>query len=200
VPPADSLFPSYDVHVDLNVFPAAFWLDVNNDGKKDILAAPNAPRASENWSCAWYYKNVGLNNNVVLQFQTDTFLIDEMIDLGEGAYPAIADVSGDGLADLIVGNTGYYVSSSLKKSGLAYFKNVGTSAKPAFQLMDRNYMGVGNMQVNNLPIQSVAPTFGDLDGDGDLDMLVGDETGRLQYYSNTAGAGNAAAYTLTGPT
>ncbi|MDX2003345.1 MAG: T9SS type A sorting domain-containing protein [Chitinophagales bacterium] len=201
VPPADTMYPSYNYSVQMEVFPAPFCnLDVNNDGKKDVLVAPNLPRASENWSCSWYYQNISNDDTVRLDFQTDTFLIDQMVDLGEGAYPAIVDISGDGLKDLVVGNGYYFVNSTTKRSGLAYFKNVGSINKPVFELVTRDLANVSSLQIGNNYIQSAAPAFADMDNDGDMDMLVGNETGEIQYYTNTAGAGNQAVFSLTGPT
>lgn len=198
VGPADTTFPSYDTSINLTIYPAAFNLDVNNDGKKDLLVAPNAPRGSENTACVWYYKNISSNDTAHYHYQTDSFLVNKMIDLGEGAYPAFMDIDGDGLLDMLVGNTGYYVSSVYSKGGLAYFKNVGTINQPAFELVDRDYLHLSNLQVNGLYIQSIAPAFGDMDGDGDLDLIVGDGTGYLQYFRNDGGVGQPASFTQVG--
>lgn len=38
------------------------------------------------------------------------------------------------------------------------------------------------------------PTFGDLDGDGDKDMILGEYSGYMYYFMNTGGAGNDAIF------
>jgi hypothetical protein len=57
----DCDFPDYDVPYLNPEFPAAFWLDVNNDTKKDLLVSPNTPNRSENRENVWYYENTGTN-------------------------------------------------------------------------------------------------------------------------------------------
>lgn len=194
----DINYPSYDVPYNAAIFPACFYLDVNNDGKKDLLASSNSPKKSVNYNCSWYYENVGTGDTAVFSYVTDTFIVDECIDLGEGAFPTFFDYNGDSLLDLVVGNYGYFVTTGFYKSGLALFENVGTASQPEFNLVDRDYMGISNLLVDNISIHNVAPTFADMDNDGDMDMLIGDESGQLHYYTNTAGAGNTANFTLTG--
>jgi len=48
----------------------------------------------------------------------------------------------------------------------------------------------------NQPTLRLIPAFGDIDGDGDQDMLVGDYWGYLHYFENTAGIGNTANFIL----
>ncbi|MDX2003346.1 MAG: T9SS type A sorting domain-containing protein [Chitinophagales bacterium] len=194
----DTAYPSYDLPANMHIFPAPFMLDVNNDGKRDLLVSPNITRASVNTNCAWFYSNVSTNDTVRWQFQNDSFLVDGMIDLGEGAYPAFFDYDGDGLKDLVVGNYGYYSSPGNYKSGLALFKNTGSGSFPAFKLVTRDYVGLFNQLIDGKPMLNIAPSFGDLDNDGDDDLLVGDSSGKLRYFDNQA-IGASAAFILTNP-
>ena len=73
------------------------------------------------------------------------------------------------------------------------YKNTGTNTAPAFTLTDSDLANAG---YNNLGA-SLCPTFGDLDGDFDPDMIVGTETGELFYYENT-GSFTAHSYTYRG--
>ena len=58
---ADYNFPSNTTPTDVQLFPAAFYLDIDFDQKKDLLVAPNANNVSENENSVWYYKNLGSN-------------------------------------------------------------------------------------------------------------------------------------------
>ncbi len=195
----DTLFPSYDRSLQLPIFPAAFYVDVDNDGKRDMLVGPNTPKKGYNYNCSWFYKDVSTNNNVSFEFQTDTFLVDDMIDLGEGAYPAFVDVNGDDLVDLVVGNNGYYENTTSAFPGLALFINVGTATAPAFKLIDRDYLGLSTFLSGVAKLQTVVPAFGDLNGDGALDLIIGDHVGFVHYFRNTAAAGDSMKLVLDQP-
>jgi len=58
---------------------------------------------------------------------------------------------------------------------------------------------VSNINLNiatNAPMLRLAPTFGDIDGDGDEDMILGGDNGKIHFFENIAGAGNVANFVL----
>ncbi len=188
----DSIFPKNYINtsqVDLPMFPAAFFLDLNNDNVKDLVVSPNSTTLSgtENKQSSWLYTNSGSNNLLDLNLETKDFLQSEMVDLGEGAYPFFFDYNSDGLMDLVVGNYGYHNTSNDPTSSLALFENIGTNLNPTFNLIDRNWQNISSINLNiNLvkPALNLHPCFGDLDGDNDKDMILGDASGKLHFFEN----------------
>jgi hypothetical protein len=187
------LYPNYPNKgssnvIKLNSFPCTFNLDVDNDGFKDLLASPNTIAGSENYQSVWYYKNASSTPTVNFVLQKKNFLQEDMIELGEGAYPVLFDADSDGKKDLIIGNLGYYTINT-NKSKLAYYKNIGTTSAPSFSLISRDYQSLSTYN-----IYSMAPTFGDLDNDGDNDLIIGDNNGQLHYFENIAAVGLPAQF------
>lgn len=195
----DNFFPSYNVPVNLYSMPDVNYIDINNDGKKELLASPMdpTPTLTENFHSVWLYNNNGTTASPIFSFSKDNFLQEDMIDVGTASLPTLVDVDGDGLPDLIVGNYGYYDSSnkpsnvlhSYYHASLAYLKNTGTAQNPQFMLMTRNFANIAGMH-----LLGACPTFGDLDGDGAQDMLLGNSDGKLYYFHNHAGAGNPMSF------
>lgn len=171
--------------VDVSVFPAAFYLDVNNDGKKDLIVSPTGDGRSENTTGVWYYKNIGYDSLPNLQLQQQGFFQKTMIELGEGAYPVFVDFDGDGLMDIVTGNYGYFAGTNTYNGRLRAYRNTGTVAEPEYTLYAADF---ANLSSANL--DGITPAFGDLDGDGDLDLIVGEVNGRLHYYKNTGSVSN----------
>lgn len=185
---SNSLYPP-GKPVGMSIFPCTYYLDLNNDGSRDLVAAP-ALQGSENVNNTWLYTNSNTDNSPVLNYIQNNFLQEDMIDLGEGAYPAFFDQDGDGDLDLLAGNFGYY--GAPYSSRLAFFRNIGTASSPTFSLITNDYSSISSNGLLNL-----APAMGDLDGDGDTDLLAGDNSGRFSYFVNTGGTGNPAVFSPT---
>lgn len=187
-------FPGGENPVDLTVFPAGYFLDVTGDGLRDLIVAPNNPNTSENFDNIWFYKNVGMSDLPEFSFQQKNFLQEGMIDAGERSYPVFFDEDADGLMDIVIGNFGYFVASGEYDSRLTLLRNTGTTTEPAFGVADDDYGDLGQYGFNG-----IYPAFGDMDGDGDTDMITGDEDGNVHYFRNDAGAGNQADFALSQP-
>mgnify|MGYP000740069112 CR=1 FL=1 len=177
----DTAYPRNNTSVDVQTFPAAYYVDVDNDGVKDLIASPNAEAGFDNINGAQLYKNNGSNNNASLQYQGNDFLFKDMIDLGTNAHPLLIDVDGDSLNDLLVGNRGVFSRIGTYESRIAYYKNTGTKTDPAYTLITRDYLLLPSAFDTGL-----CPAAGDLDNDGDIDLLIGTESGKLYYYENQA--------------
>ena len=191
----DTTFPSNSVPADIYIYPASFYEDVDFDGVKDFIASPNSDNDTEDKESIWYYKNYGTNDAPLFYFQQKNFLQDETIELGRGAKPFLVDINNDELMDLIVSNFGEFdlsvpihYSSSIKS-----YLNIGTASNPIFSKTSDDFQNISST-LNQL---NLAPTFGDLDADGDLDVIVGDFDGNLHYFENTSTNPNQMNLTLS---
>jgi hypothetical protein len=178
---ANPNFPANSTPVSMQLFPAAFWVDVDFDSKKDLLVAPNAKNVSENETSILKYKNTMSNTNPNFVFETKAFLQEDMIEHGTGSIPVLTDLDNDGLVDLFVANYFSYKPTLAKESRIAYYKNTGTINNPVFTFIDNDFL---NLSQSGLGLRMV-PSFGDLNNDGKKDIILGLENGTLCYLQNT---------------
>ncbi|PCJ67478.1 MAG: hypothetical protein COA58_03940 [Bacteroidetes bacterium] len=139
------------------------FVDIDGDGDQDLMI-------SEYYGNLVYYKNTGTKSSP--QFtKSGTNMFGIVIPAQTYvAFPEFADLDDDGDLDLLLGQY---------DGALAYFENTGTATNPAF----------ANHVINPFDLDSAyyfaAPAFVDIDDDGDLDLLVGEYYGNIQFYKNT---------------
>ena len=175
--PENALMVSQETHfpenepVHLYSMPVPFFTDIDNDGVDDLLVSPFDPNpmACEGQNSVWLYLNRGTNQSPDFQLETKTFLQDQMIDVGKGAYPVLTDYDGDGLVDLTVKD--FYGQTTM-------FKNVGTAQQPVFEQIGTNVSD---------SLKWSARCYFDVDQDGQLDLVEGNVEGKLSFYK---GQGN----------
>ncbi len=144
--------------------------DFDNDGDLDMLMGGY-------YGSIDYYENTGTATSPIFSTpgQVNAFGLT-----GSYYYALLTtvDLDNDGDFDVLAGE--YY-------GNLNYFENTGTASAPAFAAV----------QVNPFGLSAAAnfsyPTFADLDGDGDMDLLVNEYYGNFKYYENT-GTASAPAF------
>ena len=172
---------------------AAFG-DLDGDGDLDLVIGivggfcSSTANLTEN---LYYLENTGTPAEPAYVERTSRLI--ESIDVGRASYPAFADLDGDGDLDLLVGSAYNPRADGPRRGGLFRFENTGTPTAPAYRLVDDDFLALDVDFAAHY-----APAFGDLDGDGDLDLLVGTFGGKMAYLENDGGTFTLAVEAIQG--
>jgi len=116
-----------------------------------------------------------------------------VIDVPGYSVPAMADMTGDGLEDLIVGQGD---GSNLGK--VRIYTNVGAAGAPAFDGYFFAQSAGNDLALTGSGCLGAAPRGFDWDADGLTDLIVGTADGRVLFYENT-GTPGAPAFAAASP-
>ncbi|MHB1049431.1 MAG: FG-GAP-like repeat-containing protein [Bacteroidota bacterium] len=140
-------------------------VDMDGDGKTDLIVSTVFP--TEGYDNLWHFKNIGTNQFPEYSLQTKNMI--PMIDGGSRSSVAVADYDGDGDQDICLATGGgeirIYVNTGSAHAALFSKDPALTISLPSF------YCTAGS---------------GDLDGDGDADLLIGDFAGSLRFFRNSS--------------
>ncbi|MFI5221417.1 MAG: FG-GAP-like repeat-containing protein [Bacteroidia bacterium] len=183
----DTMFPSNTVAANFINWPAAYYVDINNDGINELLVTTNNATSVKSVNNVWVYSNTGTNSFPIFNYQGNNFFVNqESIDLGTRSVPVLIDIDNDGDKDLIVATNGDYAQTANYNDRLVFYKNISSdSTKPVYILADTNFLMLSKDTIVNMH-----PTFGDLNGDGKTDLIIGDWNGRILYYTNQSSGTN----------
>lgn len=164
------------------------YLDYDGDQRLDIIVAledltdygwDNAFNSDGQWikgplhGYIYWIRNTATHEAPVYEKPVQLNAAGKPIDLYGRPSPNFCDFDGDGDLDLICGEF---------LDGFTYFQNVGTRRSPVYAEGKR-------LQYNNEPlqmyVQMIVPVAFDWDKDGDMDLITGDEDGRVAWLENT---------------
>ena len=144
--------------------------DLNDDGSLDLVLGDGNGNV-------YVYYNQGTSTSPVfgaqetLQYRNES---DELtaITVGSRASVEIADITGNGKPDLLVGGM---------DGKIRLYLNVSSSGKAEYE-----YAGMMQCNGSDLVVPSGRASFAfyDMDGDGNRDLVSGDTQGRLWFYKN----------------
>lgn len=187
---AIKIYPKSNVHQ--NDVRANMWryVDQDGDGDHDLIIGigdwtdygwDNAYDRHGNWrngplhGLVYWVENLGSDAEPNYSDQARTIQADQSdIDVYGWPSPNFADFDHDGDLDLICGEF---------LNGFTYFENIGNRKEPRYAA-GRKLNGADGLALQ-MDLQMITPTAIDWDDDGDIDLVVGDEDGRVALVENT---------------
>lgn len=93
------------------------------------------------------------------------------VDVGRESKPAVVDIDNDGDKDIFIG---------AHDGRIIFYRNEGSYERPNFLLVAGKENPLDGVDVG----ESAAPTFVDIDSDGDFDAFIGEWGGIIKFYQN----------------
>lgn len=164
------------------------YVDFNGNGTRDLIVGigwwgaygwDNAYDQDGNWTngplhgYVYLLRNTGTNEEPVYAEPVKLEAGGKTIDVFGMPSPNFADFDGDGDLDLICGEF---------LDGFTYFENIGTRTEPVYAA-GRRLMNAGRPLAMDLCM--ITPVAFDFNGNGHMDLVVGDEDGRVAVLEHT---------------
>lgn len=171
-------------------------VDFDGDGRRDVIVGidywgeykwasafngKNEPTYDENgkWKFGplhgyvYWLKNTGTNAAPAYAKPVQLMAGDKPIDVYGRPSPCFGDFRGTGKLDLICGE---FID------GFTYYENIGTRTEPRYAA--GRPLALGGVPLK-MDLCMIAPVECDFNGDGHVDLVVGQEDGRVALLENT---------------
>ena len=160
------------------------WVDYDADGDQDLIAGiddwleygwDNAFDPQGKWTNGPLHGYVYLIENSHGEYRNRGRLKagGEILDVYGPPSPNFADFDGDGDLDLICGEF---------RDKFTWFENIGSAKKPVYARGQRLANAGGPIRMD---LEMIIPVAVDWDRDGHVDLVCGDEDGRVALIRNT---------------
>lgn len=165
------------------------WADLDGDQVDDLVVGlgswqkygwDDAYNPSGEWTNGplegWVYwaRNNGTQEEPQFQAFQQLMAGEQPVQVYGWPSPNLADFDGDGDLDLLCGEF---------LDRFRYFENIGTGKEPKFAA--GHFLRDSRGQTLRMDLQMITPVAIDWDQDGDWDLIVGDEDGRVAWLNNT---------------
>jgi len=160
--------------VDLGTESIPAFGDIDGDGDLDLVVGTKIEPTNPRTGGLYWFENVGSRTAPLFQLRGHLSVLPAFHEA-----PVLGDLDGDGRPDLVIGQF---------QDAVAWYRNSGVGGPGRFVLVDSGLV--------RLPRGSNGvPELYDVDRDGDLDLFVGDASGRVAFFKND-GTTRAPHFTL----
>ncbi|NOR33097.1 MAG: VCBS repeat-containing protein, partial [Bacteroidales bacterium] len=180
------LFPADSLEKQFTKLRFSQWkyVDYDDDGDLDMLAGiddwgdygwDNAFDSAGNWTRGPLNGYVFLLENDGGRYMNSGKIMagGKPVDVYGAPTPNMEDFDGDGDLDLICGEF---------LDRLTWFENTGSRSEPVFA--EGRFLE-NDGQIIRMDLEMIIPAAVDWDGDSDIDLVVGDEDGRVAFIENS---------------